>query len=144
VGTMAPAPSSLPPITAFPDPAIFQAMGAEGLRNLLRAVYRRLAASSIASLFPSDPEALQSAADKSSLFFVGICGGPPLYEQKFGPPRMRLRHQGFAITEEARTVWIGCWEETLRSAPEDFGFPADHLGTFREYLNSFSKWMVNQ
>jgi len=136
-------PSALPPITAFPDPAIFQALGTDGLRGLLRAVYRRLGESAIASLFPTDPAGLLAAADKSSLFFVGICGGPPLYEQRYGPPRMRQRHQGFAITESARLVWLSCWEEVLKTAPETFGFPAEHLGTFREYLVSFSKWMVN-
>ena len=140
---MPPSPDPLPPITAFPDPAIFQALGTDGIRELLRTVYRHLSSSAIASLFPADPESLQAAADRSSLFFVGICGGPPLYEQKYGPPRMRLRHQGFVITDEARRVWLGCWEEVLKTAPETLGFPAEHLETFREYLVTFSQWMVN-
>lgn len=141
VDTMA--PDSLPPITVFPDPAIYRELGTEGLRDLVRAVYRRLGTSSIASLFPGDPAGLEAAADRSSLFFVGICGGPSLYEQKYGPPRMRQRHQGFTITEDARLVWLSCWEEVLRTAPETFGFPAQHLDTFKEYLTAFSKWMVN-
>ncbi len=139
-----PTPDPLPPVTAFPRPEIFAALGAEGIRNLLRRVYVELGQSSIASLFPSEPEALQAAADKSSLFFVGICGGPPLYEKKYGPPRMRLRHQPFAITDEARLVWLGCWEEVLKTAPETEGFPREHLDTFREYLTTFSRWMVNK
>jgi len=138
-----PSPDPLPPVTAFPSPAIFAALGAEGIRDLLRQVYERIGESSIAPLFPSEPEALQAAADKSSLFFVGICGGPPLYEQKYGPPRMRLRHQPFAITAEARIVWLGCWEEVLKTAPETVGFPPEHLATFQEYLTTFSLWMVN-
>ena len=142
--TMPPPPDSLSPVTTFPNPAIYQALGTEGIRDLLRAVYRRIGASSIASLFPGDPTELQNAADKSSMFFVGICGGPALYEKKFGPPRMRLRHQGFAITEEARVVWLSCWDEVLKTAPADLGFPAEHRDKFREYLDSFSKWMVNQ
>lgn len=136
-------PPSLPPITTFPDPAVYQALGADGLRDLLRAVYTRLGASSIAGLFPPNPEGLQAAADRSALFFVGICGGPPLYEQAYGAPKMRQRHAPFAITESARVVWLSCWEEVLQTAPEAFGFPAEHLGTFREYLVTFSKWMVN-
>jgi len=136
-------PSSLPPITSFPHPAIFAALGVEGIRDLLRAVYQRIGASSIAGLFPEDPEALQAAADKSSLFFVGICGGPPLYEQKYGAPKMRLRHAPFAITDESRIVWLGCWEQVLKSAPRTLGFPTEHVESFREYLTSFSKWMVN-
>jgi hemoglobin len=137
-------PPSLPPITTFPDPAIFRSLGAEGIRDLVRAVYRRIGASSIAGMFPPGEAALQAAADKSSLFFVGICGGPPLYEQKYGPPRMRLRHQDFAIDERARLVWLSCWEEELKTAPEVFGFPSEHLNSFREYLTTFSQWMVNR
>ena len=140
---MASQPGQLPPITNFPHPDIFHALGAEGLRNLLRAVYRRLGASSIAHLFPRDPAALESAADKSALFFVGICGGPPLYEQAYGAPRMRFRHQGFTITEEARLVWLGCWIEELKTAPQTLGFPLEHRDGFQEYLTSFSQWMVN-
>jgi len=132
-----------PPVTRFPHPDIYKAMGTDGIRDLLRAVYRGLGASSIADLFPQTEEALQAAADRSSLFFVGICGGPPLYEQAHGAPKMRLRHAGFAITDQARVVWLGCWEEVLKTAPTKFGFPQAHLDSFREYLVSFSKWMVN-
>lgn len=135
--------SSPPPITTFPDPAIYRALGADGIRNLLRAVYRKLGTSSIAGLFPHDPLALEAAADRSSLFFVGICGGPPLYEQKHGAPKMRQRHAPFAITDEARIVWLGCWDEVLADAPQTLGFPAEHLPIFRDYLEKFSLWMVN-
>jgi len=136
-------PQNLPPITSFPHPDIYRVLGTDGLRNLLRVVYQKLGASSISALFPQDAGDLEAAADRSSLFFVGICGGPPLYEQQYGAPKMRMRHAGFTITEEARVVWLGCWEEVLKTAPETLGFPAEHLKSFREYLVTFSKWMVN-
>lgn len=140
---MAPPLSSPPSITTFPDPGIYRAMGVDGIRDLLRAVYRRLGESSIASLFPSDALALQAAADRSSLFFVGVCGGPPLYEQAHGSPKMRQRHAPFAITDEARLVWLGCWDEVLKTAPETLGFPEEHRANFQDYLTKFSLWMVN-
>jgi len=127
----------------LPNPGIYQTVGSQGIRELVRAVYARLGQSSIAGMFPP-AEALQAAADKSALFFIGICGGPSLYEQKYGSPRMRMRHQGFAITEEARQVWVCCWNAELENAVEVHGFPAEHLASFREYLESFSKWMVNR
>lgn len=136
-------PTNLPPITTFPHPEIYRALGTEGLRDLLRAVYRRIGASPIAGMFPQTPGALEAAADKSSLFFVGICGGPPLYEQAYGAPKMRMRHEPFTITDEARIVWLGCWEEVLKTAPDTLGFPAEHVNSLREYLVTFSKWMVN-
>lgn len=141
---MAEQPSSpFPPVTTLPDPGIYRALGQGGMENLLVAVYRRLAQSSIAPLFPSEPEALEAAAKKSALFFVGICGGPPLYQEKFGHPRMRDRHMKFKIDEAARQTWVDCWDQVLDTAPRDLGFPQEHVEGMRSYLHSFSFWMVN-
>lgn len=137
-------PSSFPRITTFPDPAIYRVMGEDGITRMLQAVYRVLGRSPIAELFPKGPEALDAAGAKSALFFVTICGGPPLYERRYGPPMMRARHMSFPIDEAARGHWLAAWDEVLEKAPESFGFPAEHLENFRIYLQTFSTWMVNR
>lgn len=132
----------LPPVKSLPSPEIFRAMGEQGLKDLLRAVYSRLGASPIAELFPVGEEALAAASEKSALFFIGICGGPPLFEQKYGPPQMRARHARFRINDAARLAWLDCWKQVLESA-ETYGFPLAHKAGFWEYLETFSQWMVN-
>ncbi len=134
--------NALPSVT-LPSKEIYRTLGHSGVINLVKAVYRLLGKSSIAIMFPETEEALMASAEKSAMFWVTICGGPPLYEQKFGPPRMRARHMDFKIDEGSRLVWVDCWDKVLENAPEDFGFPKDHLEGFREYIKSFSKWMVN-
>ena len=136
-------PAAGPPSLEPPHPAIFAALGVDGITALVRAVYRNIGQSPIASMFPQGEAALMAAADKSALFWVTICGGPPLYAETYGPPMMRKRHFGFAITAEARTQWLACWDPVLETAPEQFGFPSEHLAGFKAWMEGFAGWMVN-
>jgi hemoglobin len=87
---------------------------------------------------------MEEASRKSALFFVTILGGPPLYAQKFGSPRMRARHIPFEIDERARQTWLACFERTLEGADVKYNFPLEHLQSFKDFLQSFSAWMVNK
>ena len=78
------------------------------------------------------------------MFFVGLLGGPPLYLQKYGSPRMRARHLPFEIDENARQVWLRCFDNVLKDAVVKYGFPEQHLAGFKDFLRSFSAWMVNK
>jgi hemoglobin len=137
-------PPEGPPQGPPPDPAIYRAMGESGITLMLRDFYRGLARSPIAHLFPRDEEALMAAAGKNALFFVGVCGGPPLYAQRIGPPRMRARHMAFSIDPAARQAWLACWDPVLEACGEKYGFPEEHLAGFRAFLEGFSAWMVNR
>ncbi|MGH7441811.1 MAG: hypothetical protein ACREKE_03960 [bacterium] len=137
-------PSVGPPQGPPPDAAIYAAMGDDGIRAMLRDFYRELARSPVAHLFPVDEVGLQEAADRSALFFVTVCGGPPLYAQKYGPPRMRARHLPFALDSSARRAWLDCWKPVLAGCGARYGFPEGHLEGFRRFLDGFSAWMVNR
>jgi hemoglobin len=137
-------PPSGPPQGPPPDPAIFQALGVAGITRMLEDFYLQLGQSPIAGLFPPGEEALREAGRKSALFFVTVCGGPPLYAQTHGPPRMRARHLPFAIDAQAREQWLACWEPVLAGAAKNYGFPEAHLPGFRRFLEGFSAWMVNR
>lgn len=56
---------------------------------------------------------LQEAAEKLFLFLSGWLGGPPLYDEKYGHPRLRMRHLKFPITELERDQWLYCMEKSL-------------------------------
>jgi hemoglobin len=133
-----------PPQGPPPDPALYRGMGESGITRMLQDFYRELGRSPIAHLFPQGEEALMAAASKSALFFVGVCGGPPLYAQRIGPPRMRARHLPFAIDAGARQAWLDCWNPVLKDSGEKYGLPQAHLPGFRAFLEGFSAWMVNR
>ena len=116
-------------------------MGEEHIFAMCRGFYRELEASSLRPLFPKD---MEEASRRTAAFFVGVLGGPPLYRQLYGPPRMRQRHLAFPIDAEAREVWLGCFKRILSDATGKYAFPAEHLPGFIDYLEEFSAWMVNR
>ena len=133
-------PPGGPPAANPLSPEIFPALGEEGVFRLLEDFYAELEKSAVRHLFPRD---MAAASRKSAAFFVQLLGGPPLFSQRFGPPRMRQRHLPFEIDQAARDEWLACFERTLADAEERYGFPAEHLDGFRSFLASFSIWMIN-
>jgi len=133
-------PNLNPADIAGPSREIYARMGSENLYQMIEAFYRELGSSSIRSMFPED---LVASSRKSAAFFVQLLGGPQEYTERHGPPRMRARHLPFRITPQAQTEWLLCFERVLARAANDFGFPAEHLEGFRQFLKKFSAWMVN-
>ena len=134
----------VPPINpreiVSPSREIFAVMGEENITRMLQDFYAELAQSSIRDMFPDD---MHTSAQKSAAFFVGLLGGPPLYQQRYGNPMMRARHLPFAINQTARDEWLACFERVLQDAPARYNFPREHLDGFREFLRGFSIWMMN-
>jgi hemoglobin len=64
------------------------------------------------------PPALDSSRDKLCWFLVGWLGGPPLYIERFGHPRLRARHLPFSIGERERDQWLLCM---TRAVDEQIG-----------------------
>jgi hemoglobin len=134
-------PPTGPPQGPGPNPAIYKAMGDENIFKMMSDFYRELEGSDVRHLFPAD---MEEASKKSALFFITVLGGPPLYFEKFGSPRMRARHLPFEIDEHARQVWLACFEKTLVDADRKYQFPLQHMQSFKDFLHGFSAWMVNK
>ena len=123
-----------------PSREIFGTMGEENIFKMLADFYAELEKSDIRDMFPPN---MQKASEKSAAFFVGLLGGPPLYHERYGNPMMRGRHMPFAIDEAARQVWVACFDKVLENAEKNYNFPPEHLSGFRQFLDGFSRWMVN-
>jgi len=134
-------PPGGPPQGPGPNPEIYRLMGEANIFKMMSDFYKELEKSEVRALFPAD---MEEASKKSAAFFVTILGGPPLYFQKYGPPRMRARHLPFEIDEQARQVWLGCFDRVLEDADRKYQFPMEHMESFREFLKNFSTWMVNK
>lgn len=123
-----------------PNPEIFKKMGEENIFRMLEDFYLELEQSEIRYLFPKD---MVQASKKSGAFFVFLLGGPPLYQEQYGPPMMRQRHLAFAIDEGARQVWLNCFRKVLVDCDNKYQFPSEYLEEFVQFLERFSLWMVN-
>jgi hemoglobin len=133
-------PPGGPPQGPGPSSEIYGIMGEANIFRMMSDFYKELEQSEVRHLFPSN---MEEASKKSAAFFVTILGGPPLYFEKYGPPRMRARHLPFQIDERARQIWLGCFDKTLEGAHVKYQFPQQHLEGFKDFLKSFSAWMVN-
>ena len=64
----------------------------------------------VRKLHPAD---LQSSTDKLYMFLSGWLGGPSLYINAYGHPRLRARHLPFAIGIAERDQWMACMVQAL-------------------------------
>lgn len=133
-------PPEGPPQGIHPDPQIYAKMGEDSIYKMLEDFYLELENSSIRNLFPPD---MKEASKRSAAFFIFILGGPPLYQQLYGAPRMRQRHLPFVIDEQARQVWLECFKKVLVDAEKKYQFPIEYYDSFWKFLERFSAWMVN-
>src|SRR5215510_5842366 len=134
-------PPGGPPQGPGPSHEIYRLMGEANIFLMMSDFYKELERSEIRRLFPPN---MEEASKKSALFFITLLGGPPLYLEKYGSPRMRARHLPFEIDESARQVWLHCFERILEAAEAKYQFPPQHLKGFKDFLHSFSAWMVNK
>ena len=59
------------------------------------------------------PATLEGSREKLTKFLMGWMGGPPLYEQEFGHPRLRARHLPYKISITERDQWLGCMSRAM-------------------------------
>ncbi|KZX22683.1 globin [Rathayibacter tanaceti] len=91
-------------------------------------------------LWPMYPaEDLEGAIQRLTGFLEQYWGGPGTYSQERGHPRLRMRHQPFRITPDARDHWL----QHMRVAVDELELaPADETLLW-DYLERAAHAMVN-
>jgi len=62
---------------------------------------------------------LDGARDKLLWFLCGWLGGPDHYQERFGHPRLRMRHMPFSIGIEERDQWLACMAQAMTETGVD-------------------------
>ena len=62
---------------------------------------------------------LDDARQKLFWFLCGWLGGPDYYIERFGHPRLRMRHLPFAIGIRERDEWVLCMDQAMRETGVD-------------------------
>lgn len=70
----------------------------------------------IRKLHPAD---LSKSEEKLFMYLTGWLGGPQLYVEKFGHPRLRGRHMPFSIGDAERDQWMLCMREAMQEVIAD-------------------------
>ncbi|WAJ70304.1 group II truncated hemoglobin [Catenovulum adriaticum] len=66
-----------------------------------------------ADLLAIHPKPLNSVRVRFFEFLSGWLGGPDLFVQKYGHPRLRARHLPFSVTIHQRDLWMLCMNQAL-------------------------------
>ena len=93
----------------------FAAIGGEpGVRALVDRFYDLMELEpAYAGIRALHAPSLDAAREKLFLFLTGWLGGPPLYMDRYGHPRLRARHLPFAIGVAERDQWLACMRQAL-------------------------------
>jgi hemoglobin len=90
---------------------LYEIIGEERLAKLIDRFYDRVFTSEkIGPLFQTDRDLVKK---KQRFFLTQFLGGPQLYNEEFGHPRMRMRHMPHKITAEAKDEWLKCMKEAI-------------------------------
>lgn len=83
---------------------------------------------------------LTNARERLFWFLCGWMGGPQHYTDRFGHPRLRMRHMPFSIGLLERDQWLACMDQAMQETGLD--------DVLRRRLNSSffqtADWMRNR
>jgi len=122
--------------------SLFQLLGGEaGVRRLVDRFYDIMDVAPEAAIVRSlHPPELTNSREKLFLFLVGWTGGPPRYLERFGHPRLRMRHLPFPIGVRERDEWLWCMDKALSEEE----IPTLALDFFRSRIEALADHMRNQ
>ncbi|MHC5022567.1 MAG: group II truncated hemoglobin [Planctomycetota bacterium] len=115
--------------------------GEERVRALVTAFYDHLERDEpYAAARATYPDDLTESREKLYMFLSGWLGGPPLYIQRHGHPRLRGRHMPFAIGEPERDQWLAC----MSRAMDDLGVEGDLRSFLDARFRHVAEFMKNR
>ena len=99
----------------------YQRLGGEAaIRQLVDRFYELMdTLPQAATIRAMHPEDLTGSREKLFMFLSGWLGGPDLYQQAHGHPRLRMRHMPFPVDEAARDAWMLCMKKALEELEVD-------------------------
>lgn len=111
--------------------------GEDMIKRLVEAFYNRVA--NDPNLSPIFPDDLTETARKQTQFLTQFLGGPPLYTDEHGHPRLRARHMPFEITPKRASAWLACMTEAM----DEVGLDGSLREQFYSRLVMTAHHMVN-
>jgi hemoglobin len=113
--------------------------GEETFRLLVGRFYAAVATDPVLRAVYPD-EDLSGATERLTLFLIQYWGGPSTYSEHRGHPRLRLRHQPFAIGKAERDAWL----RHMTAAVESFELAPEIRKALLDYFETASTAMINQ
>ncbi|MEA1904026.1 MAG: group II truncated hemoglobin [Actinomycetota bacterium] len=113
--------------------------GDAAVRQLVEAFYDIIEEESpvLRAMLPKDTS---GSRDKLYEYLSGWLGGPSLYVEKRGHPRLRMRHAPFSIGDEEAGEWMRC----MSVAIDRVGIDGPLEAFLHEKLDPLARHMINR
>jgi hemoglobin len=106
----------------------YDRLGAENLNAMVDRFYDLVFNHpQISRLFKTDKELIK---EKQKMFLTQFLGGPPLYSERYGHPKMRARHMPHPISEEDAIAWLQCMAQAVHSLNIDDALKDELMNRF--------------
>ena len=92
-----------------------------------------------AALRAAHGSTLEQARQRLFWFLSGWLGGPQHYTDRFGHPRLRMRHMPFTIGIQERDQWLACMDQAMGET----GVPDELRTRLKESFFQTADWMRN-
>jgi hemoglobin len=117
---------------------VYGALGDDGFTRLIAAFYRQIPGDDI--LGPMYRGRDVAAAEKRLRdFLIYRFGGPQQYIEERGHPRLRMRHNPFAINQAARDRWMAL----MRNAFAEANLPDPAAQVLEAFFDSTATFLLN-
>ena len=123
-------------------PTHYELLGGDaGIRRLVDRFYDLMdTAPEAATIRRLHATSLKASREKLHLFLTGWTGGPQLYVERHGHPRLRMRHFPFAIGSRERDEWLWCMDHAI----DAHDMPDALRAQLRERFHQLADHMRNQ
>jgi hemoglobin len=92
-----------------------------------------------AALRATHGSTLEQARQRLFWFLSGWLGGPQHYTDRFGHPKLRMRHMPFTIGIQERDQWLACMDQAMG----DVGIDEKLRTRLRNSFFQTADWMRN-
>ena len=117
---------------------VYSLIGDSGFRRLVAAFYAQVPGDDILGpMYPADD--LAGAEERLGDFLIGRFGGPPVYIEKRGHPRLRMRHAPFRLDETARNRWVQLMDRALDAV----SLPPEAERVLRPFFHDVATFLRN-
>lgn len=114
--------------------------GADKLREMVDRFYDLMQLEAeFSGINAMHPQPNDSSRDKLFWFLSGWMGGPNLYIEQFGHPRLRARHLPYAIGVAERDQWLRCMALAMQDVGIERGLQEHLMTSFYQTAD----WMRN-
>jgi hemoglobin len=118
---------------------VYSAIGQAGFERLTGAFYRQVPADDVLGpMYPAND--LKGAQQRLRDFLIGRFGGPQIYIEQRGHPRLRIRHAPFAIGQTARDRWL----HLMMRALDEAGLPDEPRRILQSFFESTTTFLQNR